>query len=154
MAIRLKALVGDGEPDVLGECFAALLSMSPGRSMSFVAGFLASPDPAAAEQAALALGQSHEAEAFEILREHWENNLSPEFRRMLLLPISLLRRDDAFQFLIGVIESSGSNLATEAVTALGVYADDNSRRKVHDAVKRRNDPSVSAAFACEFGVAD
>ena len=110
--------------------------------------------PEVAEQAALALGQSHEAEAFEILRESWETNVAPDFRRMLIVPISLLRRDDAFDFLIEVIGSSGPKLASEAATALAVYADDRSRRKVRDAVKRRDDPAVTAAFTREFGAMD
>lgn len=151
MVIRLKALVGDKEPEVLGESFTALLSMSPGSSIGFVGGFLELGNPAVAEQAALALGQSHEAEAFELLRDHWETNMAPEVRRMLILPISLLRRDDAFDFLIEVIGSSGPKLASEAVTALAVYADDKSRRRVHDAVKGRNDPAVTAAFTRAFG---
>jgi len=148
------ALVGDTEPTVMGECFSALLSISPATLMRFVGDFLESTSPEVAEQAALALGQSHEAEAFEILRESWETNVAPDFRRMLIVPISLLRRDDAFDFLIEVIGSSGPKLASEAATALAVYADDRSRRKVRDAVKRRDDPAVTAAFTREFGAMD
>ena len=151
MVIRLKALVGDKEAEVLGECFTALLSMSPGSSIGFVGGFLDSGNPAVAEQAALALGQSHEAEAFELLRERWETNIAPDFRQLLILPISLLRRDDAFDFLIEVIDSSGPKLAAEAVTALAVYADDKSRRRVRDAVQKRDEPTVTAAFTRAFG---
>jgi hypothetical protein len=122
--------------------------------VGFVGDFLDSGNPVVAEQAALALGQSHEAEAFELLREHWESNIAPDFRRMLILPISLLRRDDAFDFLIEVIGSSGPKLAAEAVTAFAVYADDKSRRRVHDAVKDRNDPTVTTAFTRAFGPVD
>jgi hypothetical protein len=150
MVIRLKALQGDAEPTVMGECFAALLSISPATSVGFVREFLES-SLEVAEQAALALGQSHEAEAFEILREVWETNVAPDFRRMLIVPISLLRRDDAFDFLLDVIENSGPKLASEAVTALAVYADDRSRRKVRDAVQRRDDPTVTTAFTRAFG---
>lgn len=154
MVIRLKALVGDEEPTVMGECFTALLAISPSTSVGFVGDFLESPRLEVAEQAALALGQSHEAEAFEILREHWETNVAPDFRRMLIVPISLLRRDEAFDFLLDVIRNSGPKLASEAVTALAVFADDRSRRKVRDAVKDRDDPDVTAAFTREFGDVD
>ena len=150
MVIRLKALVGDGEPDIVGECFVALMSNWPQRSMSFVKGFLESPNLGVAEQAAIALGQSHESEAFDILRERWENNMSPDVRRMLLLPIALLRRDEAFEFLVEVVRSSGSKLAASAVTALGIYADGKSRSKIHEAVTNRNDPLISEAFTGEF----
>lgn len=127
--------------------------MSP-QAIGFVGGFLDSGNPVVVEQAALALGQSHEAEAFELLREHWKSNIAPEVRRMLILPISLLRMDDAFDFLIEVIESSGPKLASEAVTALAVYADDKSRRRVHDAVNARNDPTISAAFTRAYGAVE
>lgn len=153
MVIRLKALQGDTEPTIMGECFIALLSISPSTSIGFVGEFLESRLEVA-EQAALALGQSHEAEAFEILHEHWETNIAPDFRRMLIVPISLLRRDDAFDFLVEVILNSGPKLASEAVTALALYADDRSRRKVRDAVKDRDDPTVTAAFTREFGAVE
>lgn len=153
MVIRLKALQGDTEPTIMGECFIALLSISPSTSIGFVGEFLESRLEVA-EQAALALGQSHEAEAFEILREQWETNVAPDFRRMLIVPISLLRRDDAFDFLLDVIRNSGPRLASEAVTALSVYADDRSRRKVRDAVNDRDDPTVTAAFTREFGAVE
>ncbi len=151
MAIRLKALIGDPEPSVTAECFNALTVISPETSARFVGRFLESPDPAVAEQAALALGQSHEAEAFELLREAWENNVSPSFRRMLLLPIALLRRDDAFEFLVGLVESGSPKLADALMSSLAVYADDSSRRKVRDAVRRRGDQPVTDAFIREFG---
>jgi HEAT repeat protein len=151
LVIRLKALVGDPEPDVMGTCFTALMTSSPRTSVPFVGRFLDSPDSSVAEQAALALGQSHEAEAFELLRDAWENNLAPDFRRMLLLPISLLRRDDAFEFLISVVENGSPKLADALMSALAVYADDSSRRKIRDAVKRRVDQPITDAFTHEFG---
>jgi HEAT repeat protein len=151
MAIRLKALTGDGDPEVMGECFNALISLAPDKSLGFVGEFLESANYVVAEQAALALGQSHEAEAFEMLREHWEENFDPEFRRILVLPIALLRRDDAFAFLVEVIENRSARLAKEAVTSLGVYADEQSRRKVREAVKHRNDPEITRVFTSTFG---
>lgn len=154
MVIRLKVLQGDAEPTIMGECFTALLSISPSTSIGFVGEFLDSPRLEIAEQAAFALAQTHEAEAFEILREYWETNVAPDFRRMLIVPISLLRRDDAFDFLLDVIENSGPKLASEAVTALALYADDKSRLRVRDAVNQRDDPTVTAAFTREFGAVE
>lgn len=151
LLLRLKSLVGDEEAEIMGECFNGLISMAPDKSLGFVAQFLDSKDMSVAEQAALALGQSHEAEAFEILRERWEANIHPEFRRMLLLPISLLRRDEAFSFLLDVVETGGAKLAAGAMTSLTLYADDESRRKIADIVRKRRDPLVSQAFEREFG---
>ncbi len=43
LLLRLKALLGDKENEVTSECFGALLSLDPARSVEFVAGFLQSP---------------------------------------------------------------------------------------------------------------
>lgn len=61
--LRHKAHVGDAEPQVLGECFRALLALEPGRSFDFVAEWL-DEEGDAAEQAALALGDSRDERAF------------------------------------------------------------------------------------------
>jgi HEAT repeat protein len=53
--LRLKALHGDQEPQVVSEALEVLLSISPGRSLPFVKRFLDSRDEDAAEAAALAL---------------------------------------------------------------------------------------------------
>lgn len=154
MVIRLKALTGDPEPEILGECFSALMALSPTASMSFVGRFLDSPNLALAEQAAMVLGQSHEAEAFRMLSEAWDNNVNPGFRRMLLLPISLLRRDEAFEFLLGIVENGNTRLAEAALSVLGVYADEKGRHRIRDAVNMRGDSAVSDTFKREFGGMD
>src|SRR5438093_736437 len=65
--LRYKALVGDADPQVLTECFAALLALAPSDSLAFVAPFLRHGDEAVSESAALALGQSRLEGAFPIL---------------------------------------------------------------------------------------
>src|SRR6202000_3289326 len=69
LLLRLKTLLGDREIDVSGECFAALLSLDPAGSVDFVAKFLNSNEDGIGEQAALALGESRSAAAFDVLRE-------------------------------------------------------------------------------------
>jgi hypothetical protein len=59
LLLRLKALVGDKEDEVIGECFAGLLRLAPAPSVEFVAGFLKSASEEIRERAALALGESH-----------------------------------------------------------------------------------------------
>src|SRR5260370_7454134 len=45
LALRLKVLIGDPEPEVLGECFPALLTAEPQQSLPFVPPYLAHHDP-------------------------------------------------------------------------------------------------------------
>ena len=60
--LRLKVLSGDREPEVLSECFLAMLRISPEVSVEFVERFLDAEEAAIAESAALALGESRAAE--------------------------------------------------------------------------------------------
>jgi HEAT repeat protein len=113
LLLRFKALAGDEEPDVLGECFNALLYLDPD-SLEFVAGFLSHANDAVAEGAALAIGESHREEAFEILKSHERSPIRPA----ILLAIGLLRQDTAIEYLLQLLPEK------VAVAALDIYKDD------------------------------
>ena len=49
------------------------------------------------------------------------------------------------------MENGSPKLADAVMSALAVYADDTSRRKVRNAVKRRGDQPITDAFTREFG---
>jgi hypothetical protein len=76
--LHLRALAGDPEPRVVSACLLALLRPDAPGEMRFVASFL-ERDAAAAEAAAIALGESRLAEALAVLRA-W---LDPARRRGL-----------------------------------------------------------------------
>jgi HEAT repeat protein len=71
LLLRSKALAGDAEPQVLGECFTGLLGVEPDESLKFVAGYLTHADEAVRELAALALGESRLDAALAPLKEAW-----------------------------------------------------------------------------------
>ena len=148
LLLRMKVMAGDQEPNVLGECFSGLLSINPERSMSFVSRFLTSNNPLIVEEAALALGESRKAHAFEILRNYREGSImKPDFQEILLLSIALTRLDEAFEYLIDVISNEHRNNAVAALKALRVfYANDDLRTRIHKAVVSRNDAMVSKAW--------
>jgi hypothetical protein len=58
LLLRLRALTGDEEPEVAAACFKALLEIDGLEAIPFVAKFLARGGEAA-EEAALALGETH-----------------------------------------------------------------------------------------------
>ena len=153
LLLRLKALASDKEPDVLGECFSAIIRINPLRSLSFVGEFLTANDHLIAESAAFALGESRQGGALEILRRHRENNIiRAEFQEVLLLSIALTRLDEAFEYLIDVIVDEQRGSAASAVKALKVYPYDDERcAEIRKAVVSRNDVMVSQAYASEFG---
>lgn len=121
--LRFKVLSGDPHPQVLCECFSALLQLAPESSLAFVAGFLQRDDRALQEAAAVALGESHLVQAFPFLETAWEDAVDGELRRMLLLAIALLRHERALEFLLSLVEQGGTR-ADEALAALRIYKDE------------------------------
>jgi HEAT repeat protein len=149
--LRLKVLSGDAEPEVISECLAALLRTAPASSLSFVGRLLHRPDESLQEAAALALGGSRLAEAFDVLRQWWERTPEPAQRRTALLAIAMLRRDVALDFLFSLVRDADGPTAREALAALGMYRhDEQIRQRVHDAVTQRRDIDLRSAFAKTF----
>ena len=122
--LRFKALMGDEDARVIYESFRTLLDLSPEGSLSFVASFFDHQDPAVAESAALALGESRLPEALDVLVEGWDNTLDQDLRRFLLLAIAMLRYDKAINFLLSLIENKSQGIAQDAIAALEMYQDD------------------------------
>jgi hypothetical protein len=114
LLLRFKILTGDREPEVLGECFSSLLYIEPARSLEFVAAYLDHDEAAIAEGAALALGESHREEAFEILKRHVRPSI---LRSTVLLAIALLRNDAAVEYLRSLLPDR------DAAKALEIYKD-------------------------------
>jgi hypothetical protein len=155
LLLRLKTLLGDREIDVTGECFAALLSLDPGGSVEFVAKFLNSNAEGIGEQAALALGESRSAAAFDVLREAWEGGGAAERRRTLLVAIAMLRIDEALEFLLSRLADESGPVAADALAGLAFYARDEAvLARVDEIIRQRGDSALEAVFAREFARAD
>ena len=122
LLLRVKALGGDAEPQVVGECFAGLLAVAPEESIPFVAGYLAHTDGAIRELAALALGESKLDGALRPLKEAWSGVLlSEEFRRVLLRAAAAHRSDAAFDWLLEIVGDAREPIAVAVIEALAPY---------------------------------
>ena len=110
--LRFKALSGDPEAEVVGQCLYSLLQMAPVDSIAFVQRFLAAdrPDDIRAEAASV-LAQSHEPAAVDALKGMWSAMLSPELRRALLTFLAASPQREASEFLV----SLGTREALEAL---------------------------------------
>lgn len=138
LLLRLRAVLGSDEPEVLGACYGGILRLEGVRAISWVARFLASADDTAAE-AALAIAATHSPEAFNALRECLDDAKDPWWRSVLLSAIALTRLDSAMEFLFDRVraESLDAEAAIEAilraapsretVTALQSIVQDNPR---------------------------
>ena len=151
LLLRLKALMGDKEAEITGECFTALLSLDPAGSVEFVAKFLNSGDEGLGELAALALGESRLPAAFGILREAWERGGAREHRRTLLVAIALLRSTESLEFLLGLLRTESASIGADVAAALELYSRDEAVLiRLEKIIRERGDSSLEAAFAREF----
>jgi len=150
--LRLKALAGDAEPEVVGDCLAGLLRVEPDASAAFVAGFLDAADPAVRDLAAVALGESRLDAALELLRERWEGRpLKREADRVLLRAAVLHRSDAAFDWLCQVVAGGDLGSAALVVEELALYrANQRLRARLAAAVERRGQ-SLQAIFERAWG---
>ena len=116
LLLRLRATLGNDEPEVLGACYSGILSIEGVRAIPWVSGFLATSDDAAAE-AALALAATHSPQALAVLRESFGEASDPWFRSVLLSAVALTRQDEAVNFLLDLVrtESLQAEAAIEAL---------------------------------------
>ena len=146
---RAKALAGDPEPEVTGECLVALLRLAPDEALPFVAAFLDAPDPVIRELAALALGESRLEAALELLRTRWEGQpFKRDADRALLRAAVLHRSETAFDWLLSVARR-GDRASAELVTVeLAAYRTaPGLRARMRDALTERGDEGLMAEFA-------
>ena len=144
LLLRLKALLGDKEPEITGECFSALLSLDPAGSLEFVAQFLKSPAEGIGELAVLALGESHLPAAFAILRKGWEGGAIREQRKTLLLAIAMLRSEEALEFLLDRLREESRPVAADVLAALSLYArDEEAVRRIEAILRDRGDHTLT-----------
>jgi HEAT repeat protein len=146
--LRYKILVGDPDARVLYECFVALLRIDPQSSLSFVGDNIQSDDPAVAEVAALALGESRLAQAFPILQAHWTEVEEFSVGRAILLALALLRYEPATDFLIALVAEAPFHQAADSLGALEMYRHDKELwRRVEETVAGRGDARLSRIAA-------
>jgi HEAT repeat protein len=148
--LRLKVLVGDEEPEVIGECCAALFNLEGASAVEFVAKLLESDAADVREEAALALGESRQPAALEPLRNCWLAQRTAPTRCTLLTAIALLRLPAANEFLLELIRN-GSSGAPDALRALAWYRSvPNVRQQIEAAVQESQNAGLVRLFQSEF----
>ena len=116
LLLRLRAVIGADEPEVLGACYSGILRIEGGSAIPWVRRFLATGDANAAE-AALAIAATHSPEGFDALRESFLKPGDPWWRSVLLSAIALTRQDAALEFLLALVraDSLDAEPAIEAI---------------------------------------
>jgi HEAT repeat protein len=137
LLLRLKARVGDKEPEVTGQALESIVRLEPQLGIEFVAGFLESPLPDLRDEAALALGMARSPAAVALLVEAWKRSPNP----IILRALGLSRLPEAFEFLITVIRDGTSTGTAAAQQALELHLDSGDlRARVHLALEQKGHP--------------
>jgi HEAT repeat protein len=116
LLLRLRALLGADEPEVLGACYGGILRIEGATAIPWIAALLARADETAAE-AAWAIADQRSPEAFAALYERFAVERDSWFRSVLLSAIALTRQQEALDFLFELIRTEPLN-AEAALTAL------------------------------------
>ena len=153
--LRSKALAGDPEPEVTGECLAALLRVAGNEALDFVARFLDDPSAEVSALAALALGESHLDGALGLLRERWDGEpFKHDADRVLLRAAALHRSDAALAWLIEVAGAGDRKSAEVAIAELGAYRNNaRVRDRLETVLAERADPGLTARYHQTFPAA-
>ncbi len=148
LLLRLRALSGDDDPEVLGACFSGILAIEGEAGIEFVARFLERRDDSARE-AALSLGLTHSERALEVLRNARERAHDASFADLLVTAIGLARLPQAFEHLIGLVKDEGSAAAVEALAEARVSQE--VVTALQGAVEANGSTRLRTLFARRFG---
>jgi HEAT repeat protein len=150
LLLRLKALAGDREPEVIGQCFTGLLDLAPADYVPFVAGFL-NVDNDVRFEAAAALAELPDPGAVTAVTAHFAKSRNQETRRAIVLSLGASRLEPARDFLLTQLADAEIE---EAIACVRALAASRFREEVKDRVRslasNRADPRLTAAVLKEF----
>jgi HEAT repeat protein len=155
LLLRLKALAGDRDPEVVGSCFDTLLGVAPAECVPFVARFLAAAaDPDLRAESVAALGACPDPQALDVLKQCFATRIDAELKTAILHSLAASRHPAAAEFLMSVIEEARPEHAAAALESLaaGRFRDE-FRDRAGDAARRRNIAELTAAWRKQFAAA-
>jgi HEAT repeat protein len=151
LLLRLKALGGDDEPEVTGECLRALLAMHGDGAIPFVARFTQTASEAVRLEAASALAESREPAAFTAMRTVWDDPSALHLRRGIVVALGASPLPEAAEFLLELVAEGPRELALQALEALGTSRFVNEmRERAEHAVLERADVALNRVFVTAF----
>jgi hypothetical protein len=150
--LRSKALGGDPEPEVTGDCLVALLQAAGEDALDFVGGFLVTPSMEINGLAALALGESRLDGALDLLRARWDAEPFKRSAEHLLLRAAALHRSEAaLDWLVSIVADADRASAEVAIAELGAYRNNaRLRTRLERVIAERGDPRLGEGYAKAF----
>ena len=151
LLLRLKARMGDAEPQVTGQAIESVLKLEGAPSLPFAASFLKVAQDGVREEAALALGASHVPGALEILQEALPEAHEESFRRAILNGIGTSREQGATEFLFNLLENAPIRDAEGSLEALALHRHTPElASRAKKAVQDRNSKRLQERFEALF----
>ncbi|HKD05372.1 MAG TPA: HEAT repeat domain-containing protein [Bryobacteraceae bacterium] len=98
VALRLKILVGDRQPDVIGECLSGLIGIDGADALPLADSIANSRDEALRDAAILAIGASRRDDAIGLLKARYDRSVNKELRECILLALRSARTDLAMKY--------------------------------------------------------
>ena len=149
LLLRLRALLGKDEPEVLGVVYSSLLSLDGAGAIPLVAAALEEGDDTSAE-AAFALADLRSPEALAALLARLRAGADAWFTPVLLSAIALTRLAEAMDFLIAAVAKDARE-APAAIEAIGRTAPSKDlRARVEQAVEQADSLRLRQAFREHF----
>ena len=144
LLLRLRALLGKDEPEVLGAVYSALLDLEGVQAIPLVAQYLEEGDDVAAE-AAFALSENRSQAALAALLARLRAGADAWFGSVMLSAIALTRLPEAMDYLIAQIARE-TREAASAIEAIGRIApNEELRARVEQAVEQADSPRLRQA---------
>ncbi|MCX6621853.1 MAG: HEAT repeat domain-containing protein, partial [Acidobacteria bacterium] len=109
--LRLKALVGDGEAEVTGQCLHSLLGLDQERSVPFVRRFIGGGDENVRLEAIAALAMAPSSSAFAAVTELWGHTVDREVRQAVVRSLAASVLPEAEAFLLEAVMDSPAEVA-------------------------------------------
>lgn len=138
LLLRLKARLGDEDPQVIGQVFDCVLALEGESAVEFVAEFLGCSKAEVSEEAALSMGSSRLPGAVARLQKVWEENRDPSLRLAVLRALSVSRLDPALNFLLDIVRNGRARDRADALDALKLHQESEEIwRRVQDAIRQQ-----------------
>jgi HEAT repeat protein len=151
LLLRLKALSGDLEAEVVGTCLVSLLALNPTESVGFVARFLSGTHDDVRFEAASALAQAKSPDALAFIEDFWTGPWSADLRTATITALGGSPNPSVCDFLLRIVAQEPNDLAATALSALASsrFAADAAERAA-SIVRKRDEPALTRIYAEHF----
>lgn len=152
LLLRLKALSGDAEAEVVGACFGALLDREPADAIRFIAPFLDHEDDELQLEAAASLALSRHPDALGELRGFLARPPAREVREAAIKACAGSPQPTVVDLLLEIVRGGDVSSAASAIGALAQSRfREAARERVWTAVSATRDGRLVAVWEDAFG---